>query len=105
MRAVFCPRWTSARNSAIEIRARRTVLQRSVLVGAPFEQGLELKEQCRAAQLVVCQIVDVRHAEGECERARVFIAGVVEETLGVGQRLVIEGGAARSGADWAGPLA
>jgi len=57
-----------------------------LLVGWLLEQPLELKEQSRRAQLIVGQILRLRVPQGERQRGRGLVSGVVEVVLRVTER-------------------
>ena len=62
-----------------------------VLVGRLLEQPLELKEQGGCAQLIVGQILRLRAPQGERQRGRGLVSGVVEVVLRVTERMRSDG--------------
>src|SRR4029077_3266934 len=62
-----------------------------VLVGRLLEQALELKEQGGCTQLIVGQILGLRAPQGERQRGRGLVSGVVEVVLRVTERMRSDG--------------
>ena len=73
-----------------ESRARLAAFERIFLVGTPFQQCLELKEQRGTAQLIGRRIFSVWRAECERQRGSRLITSVVEEALRVGKCQALE---------------